>query len=250
MVALKCHLFSDKAGAKQVQSASLLHIDYSRSLHPNTMTSDAFYSLNEIFSFAASSEMQFLNLLDAKLDNYTELSVHDFDSLPNLKYAKQILYQHKQRLQQVLGSIRNTSHSKWPKAKADDVRGCRKAKVAADGLEQDFEHLLDQAELLHKRCNDAITVLLSSVSISESKKAIEQAKRVGKLTFLAFIFVPLSFTTSFFGMNVKEFGKATSVWWWVVFSVPVFILTLALFFLNIARPFQALYKYCKKWVRL
>ncbi|KAF2811968.1 uncharacterized protein BDZ99DRAFT_569903 [Mytilinidion resinicola] len=148
------------------------------------------------------------------------------------------------RLQQVLDSMRNTNHSKWPKAKLDD--GSTKAKVAADGLEQDFKHLLAQAEELHIRCNDAITLLLSSVSISESKKAIEQAKRVGKLTFLAFIFVPLSFTTSFFGMNVKEFSKATSLWWWAVFTVTVFILTITLFFLNIARPFQAIYKYCKR----
>lgn len=236
MVALKCHLLSDNNGVKQTQTASLLHKDYGRSLHLKSMANDAFYSLNEVFSFAASSEMQFLNLLEVKLDKYTG---HDSDSLSDLKYAKHILYRHMQKLQQVLDSIHNTKHPKWPKANLDD--GFRKVRVAADGLEQDFKHLLNRAEMLHRRCNEEITVLLSSVSISESKKGIEQAKRVSKLTFLAFIFVPLSFTTSFFGMNVKELGASSaSIWWWIVFSFPVCALAVGLFFCDVSKYLKAL----------
>jgi Mg2+ and Co2+ transporter CorA len=82
---------------------------------------------------------------------------------------------------------------------------------------------------------------MSSMSISESKKAISQAERVGKLTFLAFIFVPLSFTASFFGMNVKEFGESTSLWWWAAFSVPLLSSALVILFFNFTWPAKSTY---------
>ncbi|KAJ5623415.1 hypothetical protein N7490_012020 [Penicillium lividum] len=200
MVALKSHLFADSLNndrmgdPRQSQSASHLHVHYGRSLRPSLMATDAFYALHEIFSFAASSEMHFLNLIDVKLDQYTESTENEFGSLPSLKYTKEILYRHIQKIQQTLDSIRNAKHPKWPKA---GTKGRDKTKIAADAIEQDFIHLLGRAEMMHKRCNEAIVVLMSSVSISESKKAISQATRVTRLTFLAFLFVPLSFTTSF-----------------------------------------------------
>jgi hypothetical protein len=242
MVALKSHLFADFSNddrpgdPRQSQSASLLHVDYGRSLRPSLMATDAFYALNEIFSFAASSEMHFLNLIDTKLDQYTESTENEFGSLPSLKYTKEILYRHIQKTQQTLDSIRNAKHHKWPKA---GTKGRGKTKIAADAIEQDFIHLLGRAEMMHKRCNEAIVVLMSSVSISESKKAIGQASRVARLTFLAFLFVPLSFTTSFFGMNVTELANnRLSIFWWAVVSIPLSILTILLFYWDVTWLFK------------
>lgn len=242
MVALKSHLLVDSSNndrigdPRQSQSASLLHIDYGRSLRPSLMATDAFYAVNEIFSFAASSEMHFLNLIDIKLDRYTESTENEFSSLPNLKYTKEILYRHIQKIQQTLDSIRNAKHPDWPKA---GTKGRGKTKIAADAIEQDFTHLLGRAKMMHKRCNEAIIVLMSSVSIAESKKAIGQATRVSRLTFLAFLFVPLSFTTSFFGMNVRELADDhLSIFWWAVISIPVSILTIILFYWDITWPFR------------
>ena len=76
------------------------------------MCRDALYALNEIFAFAASSEMAFLNLIEHKLDRFTESSEREFDMLPNLTYAKSILYHHIQKIEQVLDSICNTDDKK------------------------------------------------------------------------------------------------------------------------------------------
>jgi Mg2+ and Co2+ transporter CorA len=242
MVALKSHLFADSlkndriGDPRQSQSASLLHFDYGRSLRPSLMATDAFYALDEILSFAASSEMQFLNLIDIKLDQYTESTENEFSSLPSLKYTKEILYRHIQKVRQTLDSIRNAKHPKWPKA---GTKGRGETRIAADAIEQDFIHLLGRAQMIHERCNEAIVVLMSSVSISESKKAIGQATRVTRLTFLAFLFVPLSFTTSFFGMNVREIAnERLSIFWWAVMSIPVSGLTVLLFYWDITWPFR------------
>ncbi|KAI9722405.1 MAG: hypothetical protein M1828_004772 [Chrysothrix sp. TS-e1954] len=43
-------------------------------------------------------------------------------------------------------------------------------------------------------------------SINEAKKSIDAANSVRKVTLVAFIFIPLSFVTSFFGMNVDILG--------------------------------------------
>lgn len=44
--------------------------------------------------------------------------------------------------------------------------------------------------------------------IAESREAITQTARMTKLTFLVFIFVPLSLITSFFGINFQELGRS------------------------------------------
>ncbi|KAK4168992.1 hypothetical protein QBC43DRAFT_296327 [Cladorrhinum sp. PSN259] len=46
-------------------------------------------------------------------------------------------------------------------------------------------------------------------SLAESRKSIELSNDLGKLTKLAFVFVPLTFTTSIFGMNMTELGSGS-----------------------------------------
>lgn len=198
------------------------------------MASDPFYALSEILEFAASSEQQTLNLLDTKLDKFLgDEHEQDFSSLPNLKYVKHLLYRHIQSINETLASIHNTKHPKLPKAIDDPGE---KARVASEAIQQDFEHLLAFAQALHARCDQGISILMSTVSIAESEKAMRQAERLGKLTFLAFMFVPLSFTTSLFGMNFKEFGQGTlSIWAWFALSVPVLTSTLLLFFYDLGQ---------------
>ncbi|KAK9445103.1 Mg2+ transporter protein, CorA-like/Zinc transport protein ZntB [Metarhizium brunneum] len=55
---------------------------------------------------------------------------------------------------------------------------------------------------LQAQCQDAISNLMNNINLKEVRNSYEQSKRIGKLTFLAFLFAPLSFTTSFFAMNI------------------------------------------------
>ena len=245
-VALKSHLFAPSTAnegdlsERQAQYFSHLAHDYGRSLRPNIMATDAFYCLTEVLSFAASSLMEFLNLIDTKIDMYTSQPPEkEYQSLPNLKYTKQILYRYIQKTQRVLDSIENAKIPRWPKASdgctdpANPGKAQGPAHVASKSLVQDFKHLLSYSSALHKRTTEAITDLRASISISESRKSMVQAERLGRLTFLAFIFVPLSFTTSFFGMNViqLEHGRL-GMEWWAVLTVFVTGAAVALFFID------------------
>lgn len=50
------------------QKVPTLRLDYGRTLRENLMSCDPFYTLSEVFGLAASSEKQFLNLVELKLE--------------------------------------------------------------------------------------------------------------------------------------------------------------------------------------
>lgn len=73
----------------------------------------------------------------------------------------------------------------------------------------------------------------TTAMLLESKKGIQQAQGVARLTMLPFFFIPLSFTTSFFGMNFAELGTGKySIWLWFAVSVPIFAVALVFVFLG------------------
>jgi Mg2+ and Co2+ transporter CorA len=90
-------------------------------------------------------------------------------------------------------------------------------------------------------------VMMNKSVLTESKKAIDQARVVTKLTRLAFIYIPLSFTTSIFSMNLKPISTGShSFWLWVVVSMPILLATLTPLIWNISEiPRKA--KAC--WIR-
>jgi len=195
------------------------------------MAQDVFYALHEVFTHSACSEKQFLNLIDTKLSKYIEEAQNQhYDTLSDLSHSKEILYYHLKYLKRVDSFIRQIrDHSKWPKSTSD-----KQQRQNALVLEY-FVDLAEQAEMSYNRCQSAIAVLMNSMSIAEAEKGILQAERLGKLTFLAFIFVPLSFTTSFFGMNFRELGAADSpsLWVWFVMSSSVLLSSMLFFYIDL-----------------
>lgn len=51
---------------------------------------------------------------------------------------------------------------------------------------------------------------LVAAQMEEARASTKAAVTVNRLSKLAFVFIPLSFTTSFFGMNVVEWGQGTT----------------------------------------
>jgi Mg2+ and Co2+ transporter CorA len=235
------HRHSSSSLGDFTQSASLLHENYGLLLQPKLTATDAFYALNEMFTFAAHSERQFLNLMQSKITRELDvLSNSDVaPSLSNLIYSKRVLTRHIHRLKENVLAIETkgglTTETildlEWPQAKGDVER--RHVKVVAHTLFRDFKHLLFQAEALSEQCDRGMTVSMNSAMIAESKRAIKQAEGVGKLTFLAFLYIPLSFTASFFGMNFHQLGTGTlSIWVWFVASCLVTAVTFLFLWLS------------------
>ncbi|KAH8650591.1 hypothetical protein BGZ60DRAFT_193086 [Tricladium varicosporioides] len=82
--------------------------------------------------------------------------------------------------------------------------------------------MLERARNLELHVRDTIQLNVSSLSLRESRRSITQADSIGRITFLAFIFLPLSLVTSFFGMNIQELtGNGFS---WKVFGAVTAVL--------------------------
>ena len=76
-------------------------------------------------------------------------------------------------------------------------------------------------------------MIMNSVLLLESHKAIEQAERMKKLTLLASFFIPLSFAAGILGMNLEQFGQGTvPYWWYIVLSIPITIVAQIIYVWN------------------
>jgi Mg2+ and Co2+ transporter CorA len=224
---------TDKTDAKQIPPcASRLHLDFGHSLRMSLMAEDPFYALTEVFAIAATSQNQLLNMVEHKLAQHTQQSITDFDALPNLRYLKSVLLRQTEQTKQVCQSIQNIEDSKWPRSSGPAATRARNI------VKQDYDHICEHARDLDRRCQEAITVLMSSVTIHDAKEAMAQASRVAKLTFLAFVFVPLSFTTSFFGMNFREL-EDLSIWKWVAITLPIMLTTLVVLLVDVVQRWEA-----------
>lgn len=212
---------------KGAEAASQLCVGYGRTLYEDVMATDPLYALTEVFNITTASVNQYLNLIEHKLAGFTDDEHYDdFDMLSNLRYSKDILYRQQRQLEQVnawlkLHKLRGGTG--WRTTSEEDP----KAFQAAESVVQRYEYLQTRVKTLQAQCQDAISNLMNNINLKEVKNSYDQSKRIGKLTFLAFVFAPLSFTTSFFAMNIGLENLSLKIWFAVTFilmSVTFFLM--------------------------
>ena len=234
-VALKSHRMSVgedvRPAGKYGQSSSLLHLEYGKSLDQQLMACDPFYAMHGLFTFCAFSEAQFLNMLESKLSadtGYNLLSKKTWGQTEQatLLYTQDILEAHARDLRDNIETIKSRGGPAWPRP--SDPSSYRKGEAAARALQKDFEHLLSRSEALAAHCTAGLKILMNKMMIAESKEAIMQAQGVAKLTRLAFVYIPLTFTAGVFGMNLEPIVDArNSIWVFFAVSVPVLMVSIA-----------------------
>jgi hypothetical protein len=101
---------------------------------------------------------------------------------------------------------------------------------------ESHQRVLDEADQLDKLLMETFQLLMSSISVRDTQLSIEQSRRATRLTQLAFIYVPLSFVTGIFGMNVKEINATgLSIWVCFVTLAIIVLLTAGIFWFLHAR---------------
>jgi Mg2+ and Co2+ transporter CorA len=96
---------------------------------------------------------------------------------------------------------------------------------------QDLQRIYDEAIKLEAFLMETFQLLMSSISMKDSQTNIEQTRRSTRLTQLAIIYVPLSFVTGIFGMNIKELNGSVLNLWAVFVCVIAVALATAIVFL-------------------
>ena len=221
-------------GDRIAQSLSLLSAFYGTSLNANIMWSDPFYTLGELFNFFISSETQFLNSIATKLDDgmrdlsFTNPSA-SMKFQAELLYFRRIIDKRVQSISQTLMFIKTRHHLDWPRPREaiEDGRTARLMAKAAIRLEHDCEYALNCATSLQQRCERETTIMMNNASIAEAKRGIDQGRQLFRFSVIVSIYVPLSFTTSVFGMNFVQFpNHAMGFWVWPLVTLPIFVASL------------------------
>lgn len=245
------------------QSASLLHINYGRFLDQKSACEDVFYALNELFNFVASSELQFLNMIEVMVTIEMEKAVaseelgdpgdshYHSSTLSNLVHAKNILDKHINRLKANAITVRDGGSRKWRhvvyfkgKPSEQPQKQADIACSAQNALQTDFEHLLAKAQRLSESCDHGISVAGKNAMVAKARLAHRQAQTISRLTLLAFFFILASFTTSLFGVNFRQFstGSELSIQWWFVLLLPTYVVSFLVLYYDFMTPIRKIYR--------
>ena len=217
------------------QSLCRMPLHYGRFLDHGTMREDPFYALHSIFHYIASSECQMLDMIQDKLGKHSKLditanvAVHTM-SQTNLLHFQEVLEQRITQLENSRQIIKRRGGVWWPRAQAERALV---AESAVSLLLEDYEYLLHRAKVLLSRCERSMEMIMNMVSIEEARRGVEQNSIFFKFTVVASIYIPLSFTSSFFGMNFQELGQGTlSIWIFFAVCIPVFLISALCLFIS------------------
>jgi hypothetical protein len=233
------------SAANLLQSGSHLPTQYGSSLDPALMRVDAIYALSEVFSFAANSEHHLLDVIAGILQKEIEpldtlSSDHPID---NMKHTKALLDDHIERLAEVHRILVHRRNKKWPSASNEDTNLPKSDLALLDethaNLASDYEALLNRARKLSALCVENMSIIANDSMLYESRRCLEASHQTRRLTLLAFCYLPLSLTTSIYGMNFKELGQGKqSIWLAFVTGFPI-ILTSAVIYYWDKTPWSA-----------
>ncbi|KFY26737.1 hypothetical protein V491_01191 [Pseudogymnoascus sp. VKM F-3775] len=86
-------------------------------------------------------------------------------------------------------------------------------------LISDLAFLVQDLEALKSSCNQFLEQQVSRLSLKEARMSIQEAKDLKRLSYVAFVFAPLSLASSFFGMNVQPLDGSTPLWIFIVIAL-------------------------------
>ncbi|KAK3058700.1 hypothetical protein LTR09_000265 [Extremus antarcticus] len=218
-------------------SLALLPSHYGQMLNGQLATQDPFYALSELFDFFVSAELQFVNMMHFHVNEEVDLAGQDgvnanAPSLTDFQYMSAILDSHVRRVKRLLATIRNRGTLDWPQPEEPDL--LEDSNDAATRLMADMEYLIERLGQIVSRTERGKDVVLGNANLLIAQRSFLHNIELGRLTtigtLVAILYVPLSFVTTVFGINVVEFGQGTlSIWVWAVASAVVLSLSLLTF---------------------
>lgn len=102
-------------------------------------------------------------------------------------------------------------------------------------IEKNVSHLFQEIDQMLARLRRASDSLTSNMGLLESRRSIDEAHAVTRLTELAFLFIPLSFSASIFGMQVEPFKDSAPLW---KFFLVAIVVTMSAYLMRITMRSQ------------
>jgi hypothetical protein len=90
-----------------------------------------------------------------------------------------------------------------------------------------FEDLIREFTILEDQLSKASDSMMSTTNLLDSRRSIQEAKTVTRLTELAFVFIPLTFSATLFGMQIEQFNDRAPLSTFILIALTVTIMSYA-----------------------
>lgn len=154
--------------------------------------------LDCLFAIIQSDTLNMLHLMDLALSEIGRHMLNDTFIQHRLVHWRHLLQKFDTELNRLENSLRG--FSRFITSSRSGSRDFASIKARTMQCTTEIAHLKQRTERTNKS-------LMANMSIIESKRAIAEAESITKLTELAFFFIPLTFSASIFGMQVKELNS-------------------------------------------
>ena len=158
----------------------------------------------------------FFQALEWALDEISQDSLDDFLMTRRLADWRKMMSDLEIEVPAIGKSVRDFAHF---------IFGGEKASKSPEGVSDIIKDLDNNILRIKQRLGEAYMALRADMQFTESRRSITETKTVTKLTELAFIFIPLSFTASLFSMSVRELDNGVPVWTFIVTAVVMAVLS-------------------------
>lgn len=116
---------------------------------------------------------------------------------------------------------------------SDDTQGASAAQTSSEpftlrDIISDFEKVSAQMKELQDRTDRIASVLMAAISIEDSRRGLQENRNVSRLTWLATLFIPLTFIAGLFSMQSDIGSLRLTFGWYFAAAIPVTSLALGL----------------------
>ena len=94
-------------------------------------------------------------------------------------------------------------------------------------LYHDFTTVLEAIDALQTRTQNIISLATTIISIEENQRAMKMNVNLVRVTYLAVIFVPMAFVSSFFSMTPNLEAIEGTIWVYFAVAIPLTVLCVA-----------------------
>lgn len=215
--------------SKNIGMAKSTRTTLRQALQPQSQRSAArqLKPMTAMFMIVQNDTMHILNRMDSTLTGIGNSILDDSLIQQNVDHWRKLLNRHDAELRHMEKSLHTF---------AESLLFIGNAYLTGTVAEQEHtvtETLLAQLDQrifsLRRRTESSDRSLLTTMSLVESKRGIAEAESVTKLTELAFLFIPLTFSASIFSMQVKELNASvTPISAFVILAVCITLVSYAL----------------------
>ncbi|KAH7130817.1 hypothetical protein B0J11DRAFT_578322 [Dendryphion nanum] len=194
-------------------------------LHDPLVVLGCLYSTTLVNSFAAQIEL-YRRLWSARYEPHALISAvygyaHHRDTVRKL--AARVNLHHKY-IEHTLPALKNLANRR---ANTNAEPG---PLLLVKYLMNDFIYFSSAITALNTDCNMFLEQQVNKLALQDARLSMQEARDLKRITFMAFVFVPLSFTPSLFGMNVRELANdSTPPWVFVVTALGILLGSLMVF---------------------